>query len=154
MPLMIDSPQMPLQSTSSETSPSPTLHPKQVAIPLPLTPHTTLHLQITALETSNLIFLTSTDPSSSGSLSALGSFVYAMPNRLQPSDPLCTVLYSQTGSIEFANRVAKILARRTGKPNYVGCSVVFGNPSVEEEMAGVRAVVEEVLKIVAGGKKG
>ncbi|KAL8756976.1 MAG: hypothetical protein Q9199_002566 [Rusavskia elegans] len=150
----MDSPQEPLQEPSPETSPSPTLHPKQLAIPLPLTPHTTLHMQITTLDTSNLIFLTSTDPSSSGSQSALGSFVYAMPNRLRPSDPLCTALYSQTGSIEFANRVAKILARRTEKPTYVGCSVVFGNPTVEEEMAGVRAVVDEVVKMMHGEKNG
>ncbi|KAL8847010.1 MAG: hypothetical protein Q9221_007923 [Calogaya cf. arnoldii] len=150
----MDPPQSPPQPTSTETSPSPTLHPKSLANPLPLTPHTTLHMQITTLETSNLIYLTSTDPSSSGSLSALGSFVYAMPNRLQPSDPLCTALHSQTGSIEFANRVAKILARKTEKPTYVGCSVVFGNPTVEEEMAGVRAVVEEVLRIVNGEKNG
>lgn len=154
MPLMMDSPQEPAQHTSSETSPSPTLHPKQLAVPLPLTPHTILHIQITTLDTSNLIFLTSTDPSTSGSLSTLGSFVYAMPNRLQPSDPLCTALYSQTGSIEFANRVAKILARKTGMPTYVGCSVVLGNPIVEEEMAGVRIVVGEVLKVVQGEQNG
>lgn len=154
MPLMMDCPQEPPQQPSPEASPSPILHPKQLAIPLPLTPHTTLHMQITTLDTSNLIFLTSTDPSSSASLSALGSFVYAMPNRLQPSDPLCTALCSQNGSIEFANRVAKILARRTEKPTYVGSSVVFGNPTVEEEMARVRAVVDEVLKIVHGERKG
>ncbi|KAL8839607.1 MAG: hypothetical protein Q9176_004348 [Flavoplaca citrina] len=154
MPLMMDSPQEPPQPPSSQISPSPTLQRKQLAIPLPQIPHTTLHMQITTLDTSSLIFLTSTDPSTSGSLSALGSFVYAMPNRLQPSDPLCTALYSQIGSIEFANRVAKVLARRTEKPTYVGCSVVLGNPTVEEEMTGVRIVVEEVLKVVQGGKIG
>ncbi len=151
---MMDSTRESPQETTCETSPSPTLHPKQLAIPLPLTPHTTLHVQITTLDTSNLIFVTSTDPSSSGSLSALGSFVYAMPNRLQPSDPLCTALYAQTGNIEFATRVAKILARRAEKPTYVGCSVMFGNPTVEEEMAGVRVLVDEVVKIIDGEKNG
>ncbi|KAL8995411.1 MAG: hypothetical protein Q9169_004856 [Polycauliona sp. 2 TL-2023] len=152
MPLMMDSLQQSLRQT--EISPSPLLQPREFVIPLPLTLHTTLHLQITTLDTSNLIFLTSTDPSSSGSLSALGSFVYAMPNRLQPSDPLCTALYSQTGSIEFANRVAKILSRRTGKPTYVGCSIVLGNPTLEEEMAAVRAVVDKVLEGLQTEKNG
>lgn len=81
MPLIMEpNPPPPPQNLSPPTPPSPTLHPTHLAIPLPFSPHTTLHLQITRLETSNLIFLTSTDPSTSGSLSSLGSFVYAMPN--------------------------------------------------------------------------
>lgn len=87
-------------------------------------------------------------------MSSLGSFVYAMPNRLKPSEPLCTALYSLPSSIEFTTRVAKILARKTEKPTYVGCSVVFGNPTVEEEVAGVRAAVEEVMKVLGAGEKG
>lgn len=45
----------------------------------------------------------------------------------------------------MATRLAKILARRTGKPAYVGCSAVFGN-HIEEEIAGVRAAVEGIMK--------
>ena len=56
------------------------LHEKYLALPLPLSPHTTLHVRITALRTSNMIFLTTTDFSPSSSSSALGSFIYAMPN--------------------------------------------------------------------------
>ncbi|KAL9006310.1 MAG: hypothetical protein Q9188_000909 [Gyalolechia gomerana] len=162
MPLMMDTSQSTTQASPNEPAPSPTLHPKPLAIPLPFSPNTTLHIQITRLETSSLIFLTSTDPSTSSSLSALGSFVYAVPNqiliakfqRLQPSDPLCTALYSLPSSIDFATRVAKILARKTGKPTYVGCSVVLGNPPVEEEVAGMRAAVEEVMKVLGEGEKG
>ncbi|KAI4207703.1 MAG: hypothetical protein LQ348_000497 [Seirophora lacunosa] len=157
MPLIMD-PQLSnssqLASTNHSSQPSPTLNPTHLAVPLPFSPHTTLHLQITRLETSTLIFLSSTDPSSSGSQSALGSFVYAMPNRYQPSDPLCTALYSLPGSIDFATRVAKILARRTGKPVHVGCSVAFGNPTVEEEVAGVKVAVDEVMKVADEGPKG
>ncbi|KAL8926017.1 MAG: hypothetical protein Q9208_003158 [Pyrenodesmia sp. 3 TL-2023] len=150
---------MDLPPTASQSPPtfdltSPTLHPIRIAVPLPYSPHTTLHIQITRLETSNLVFITSTDPSSSGSRSALGSFVYALPNRHQPSDPLCTVLYSLSGSIDFATRAAKILARKTGKPLYLGCSVVFGNPTVEEEVAGLRTAVEETMKVVGADQKG
>ena len=150
---------------------SPSLHPKHLFLPLPLSPHTTLHLQITALTTSTLVFITTTDPSTTSSLSALGSFVYSMPNvkqsppnlprftatnlrvqRFQPTEALSTPLYAVPGSIDFTTRVAKILARKTGKPSYVGSSAVFGNYGIEEEMAGLRAVVEGVMSIWDEGK--
>lgn len=69
-------------ATTTGTSTAPqSLVPKQLSLPLPLSIHTALRLHLTQLETSNLIFLTTTDPStSSSSTSALGSFVYAIPN--------------------------------------------------------------------------
>ena len=85
MPASLDT-SSPAQSPSASTaaagasSPSHALQPQQLSIPLPLSPHTTLHIQITPLEKSTMVFLTTTDPSSSSSLSALGSFVYSMPN--------------------------------------------------------------------------
>ncbi|MCJ1475423.1 hypothetical protein MMC13_004085 [Lambiella insularis] len=125
----------------------PTSHPAQyISLRLSLSPHTTLHIHLTPLPTSTLLFLTTTDHATSASTSALGSFVYAMPNRLTPSAPLSTVLVPVPGTIDFATRVAKILARKTGKPTYVGCSVAFGGASVEEELQGVRAVVEAVVE--------
>lgn len=69
------------QTTSTipiSTTPNPS--PQERSLPLLLSPHTTLHLQITCLETSTLAFVTTTDPSNAASLSSLGSFVYAMPN--------------------------------------------------------------------------
>lgn len=54
--------------------------PKDLSFPLRLSPHTTLHIQLTLLATSTLILLTTRTQSSSSSSSALGSFVYAMPN--------------------------------------------------------------------------
>ncbi|MCJ1358994.1 MAG: hypothetical protein MMC33_008994 [Icmadophila ericetorum] len=133
----------------------PSLHPKHIAIPLRLTPHTTLHIQLTQLETSNLIFLTTTDPSNSNALSALGSFVYAMPNRLNPSESISTPLHSVPHSIDFATRVAKILARKTGKPTYVGCSVNLGiGVMVEEEIEAVKKSVEGVMEEISGGVNG
>ena len=67
-------------SSGSVASIPPNLHPKQLSVSLPLTPHTTMHMQVMALQTSSMVFLTTTDPSNSSSLSALGSFVYSMPN--------------------------------------------------------------------------
>lgn len=58
---------------------------KHLSLPLRLSPHTTLHIQNTQLETSTRSFLTITNPSTSGSLSCLGSYVYAMPNVSTPS---------------------------------------------------------------------
>lgn len=75
-----------------------------------------------------------------------------MPNRLKPSEPLSTPLYAVAGSIDFATRVAKILARRTGKPAYVGCSAVFGSLVIEEEMAAVKAAVDGVMGVLDEGK--
>lgn len=72
--------------------------------------------------------------------------------RFQPSEPLCTSLYVVPGSIDFATRVAKILAKRTGKPAYVGCSAVFGEGGVEEEMGGVKAAIEGIMKMLDEGK--
>lgn len=168
MPLIMSSPTSHANRQPQSPAPparpiSPSIHPQQRSIPLPLTPHTTLHMQITSLEISTMIFLTTTDPSNSSSLSALGSFVYSMPNvcltysqancshadiwdqRFQPTEPLSTPLYAVPGSIDFATRVAKTLARRTGKPAYVGCSAVFGNYGIEEEMAGVKAAIEGIM---------
>ena len=72
--------------------------------------------------------------------------------RFQPSEPLSTPLYSIPGSIDFATRVAKIIAKRTGKPAYVSSSVVFGSFGIEEEMAGLKAAVEGIMSIVATTK--
>ena len=55
--------------------------PISTTIPIPNLSHITLHAQIRRLSLSNTIFLTSTSEiSSAPGLSALGSFVYAMPN--------------------------------------------------------------------------
>lgn len=56
------------------------------------------------------------------------------------------------GSIDFATRVAKILARKTGKPAYVGCSVIFGSGGVEEEVEAMKVVVEGIMKALDDGK--
>lgn len=84
MPLIMENPSsfLPMQqpSITPPNATEPTLQPHHLSIPLPLSPHTTLHLQITTLATSVMVFITTTDPSSSSSLSSLGSFVYAMPN--------------------------------------------------------------------------
>jgi hypothetical protein len=47
-----------------------------------------------------------------------------------------------------------VLARRSQKPAYVGCSITWGGDgigaSVEEELQGFRAIVTEIMKILDG----
>ena len=65
---------------------------------------------------------------------------------------LSTPLYTYESSVEFASRLAKLLARKTGKPVYVGNSISFASAgmggTVEEEMEGFKRVVEVVLEEV------
>lgn len=68
----------PIASESTTTPPS--TNPIILSIPLPLSPHTSLRVQLTPLATSILAFLTTTSPETTSSLSSLGSLVYAMPN--------------------------------------------------------------------------
>lgn len=62
---------------------------------------------------------------------------------------LSTPLYTYEFSIEFTTRIAKLLARKTGKPIYVGNSISFASAgmggTVEEEMEGFKKVVEIVM---------
>ncbi|KAG0646961.1 hypothetical protein D0Z07_6325, partial [Hyphodiscus hymeniophilus] len=70
--------------------------------------------------------------------------------RLNPGQTLSTPLYTYETSIEFTTRLARLLARKTGKPVYVGNSISFASAgmggTVEEEMEGFKKVVEVVMK--------
>ncbi|ORY13421.1 hypothetical protein BCR34DRAFT_481064 [Clohesyomyces aquaticus] len=130
--------------------------PIEVAFPLPKSPHTKIHLQLTHNGTSLLIFLTTSSPESS-SAASFGSFVYAMPNKSSPSNPLSTALYTQNATLDFTTRFAKLLAKKADKPVYVGNSISFSSAglggTVEEEMEGFRACVEVVMGLL-GREKG
>ena len=65
--------------------------------------------------------------------------------RLNSSDVFSTALFPIPSSIDFATRVAKIVARKTSKPTYVGCSAAFPAATVEEELEGVRAAIEAIM---------
>lgn len=159
--------------------------PIELAISLPSSPGTRIHIHLTVLAATTLLFLTSASLEAGTSAAAnLGSFVMGMPDvrptalpqpcthqasmdvltmhavqRYNPSNPLSTALYTLPSSLDFTTRMAKLLARRTGLPCYVGSSVdlsaAAGDGSVEEEMAAFRAVVDvvtgEVEKARSGG---
>jgi len=61
--------------------------------------------------------------------------------------------------VEFTTRLAKLLARKVGKPVYVGNSISFASAgmggTVEEEMEGFKKVVEVIMEEVQknGGQR-
>jgi hypothetical protein len=68
---------------------------------------------------------------------------------MNPGQTISTPLYTFESSVEFTTRLAKLLARKTGKPVYVGNSISFASAgmggTVEEEMEGFKEVVEVVM---------
>ena len=61
---------------------------------------------------------------------------------------MSTPLYSLPSSLDFTTRLAKLLARRTARPSYVGSSInlsnAVGGGTVDEEMEAFRAIVDAV----------
>jgi len=169
-----------MSTVDAMTNPNPSHEPIEVAFPLPKAPHTNVHLQLTDNGPSLLLFLTTTTPDSP-SVTTMGSFVFAMPNvsfrnlenivnipneknkanewlqRVSPADTLSTPLFTNSGTLDFATRLSKLLARRTGKPVYVGNSTSFASAgmggTVEEELEGVKRVVEVVTGLLENKKR-
>lgn len=145
----------------------PSLKPIELSFPLPKTPHTSVHIHLTPMNTSTMVFLSTTTPGDSGStMKPMGSFVYAMPDvspgylkliiipsytniykRTNPKSTISTILCNSAGSIEYATRTAKVLARRTALPVYVGCNIdpVVTGTTVEEEMEGFKKIVDAIM---------
>ena len=77
--------------------------------------------------------------------------------RTTPAETLSTPLFTHGGTLDFTTRLAKVLARKTGKPVYVGNSSSFASAgmggTVEEEMEGFRRVVEVVMGLLNKEKK-
>ncbi|KAK3680752.1 hypothetical protein LTR37_021086 [Vermiconidia calcicola] len=123
--------------------------PMELAITLPNNPGTRIHLHLTVLASTIMLFVTSAGLDATPGASPMGSFVYAMPDRYNPSQPLNTPLYTLPSSQDFATRMAKVLASRTKRPCYVGSSVnlsgAVAGGTVEEEMEAFRAIVKVVM---------
>ncbi|KAI9038714.1 proteasome assembly chaperone 4 family protein [Aspergillus affinis] len=133
-----------------ESAGTPHLQPRphEISFPLPKALHTTAHIHLTMLETCVTTFLTTSTPGDSGgTMKPMGSFVYAMPDRTNPRTAISTTLYTSP-TVEYTTRVAKILARRTRTPVYVGCSIDPTGLSltVEEEMEGLTKIVDAIMK--------
>ncbi|WPH03441.1 Hypothetical protein R9X50_00632100 [Acrodontium crateriforme] len=127
--------------------------PIELSISLPHNPGTRIYLHLTALATSIVLFVTSASIEAGQGGAAMGSLVYAMPDRYNPNQPLSTAMYSSPTSLDFATRLAKLLTRRTQKLCYVGSSMNLsggaGGGTVEEEMEAFRAIVDVVVSEVS-----
>ena len=169
---MVDSQDM----EALRAAPKPSQKTVSLALPLQLTPHTTLHIQLTRHAACTVVYSTTSGPSTTSSLSALGSFIFALPNvghiyssipgkatinvpcililifqRFHPNDPLCTPIYASSSTADFATRIAKAIARKTKQPAYVSWSGGFGigGAEVEEEMEGLQLAVQAILKAIS-----
>lgn len=138
--------------------------PLQLAFAVPTSPDTKVHLQITDSAKSLLLFITTSTVGAPSTGVSLGNLVYAMPNvsssralilhitnkskMTRSNETLSTALYTKTGSVDFVTRLAKVLARRTRKPVYVGGEVRFW--SIEDEGVALRGIVETVMTRLTG----
>ncbi|KAE9379074.1 hypothetical protein N431DRAFT_327489 [Stipitochalara longipes BDJ] len=124
-------------------------HPVELSFPLPKSPDTRVYLRLTIQATSILLFLTTAMNGDTSTATPLGSFVYALPDRVNPGQTISTPLFTYESSIEFTTRLARLFARKTGKPVYVGNSISFASAglggTVEEEMEGFKKVVDVVM---------
>ncbi|KAK4241136.1 hypothetical protein C8A03DRAFT_12596 [Achaetomium macrosporum] len=123
--------------------------PIQLSFPLPRSLDTRVYLHLTVKSKAIVLFLTTASMEEAGSPSPLGSFVYALPDRYNPSQPLSTPLCTVEPTVEFTTRLAKLLARKTQLPTYVGNSISLASTglggTVEEEMEAFKKVVEVTL---------
>ncbi|KKZ64919.1 hypothetical protein EMCG_09153 [[Emmonsia] crescens] len=131
----------------SSSQVSPAIAPIQLSFLAPKSLYTTVHVHLTFFATSTLLFLTTCSMGeSSTSSKPLGSFVYAMPDRTNPKNTISTPLYTSPSTLDYAIRTARILAHKMDMPVYVGCSVDFSGSTVEEEMEGLKRILEIVME--------
>lgn len=77
----------------------PSASPREISFPLPKNADYILHMHLTFLETSLILFLTTTKRDESGStLAAMGSFVYAMPD-------VCALSWTSTNTPPARDRL-------------------------------------------------
>jgi len=139
----------------------------QFSIPLPRSLDTRIYVRLTVQAKATVVFLTTAAADELGTPTPLGSFVYALPDvraqspsivvlthqlalqKFNPQQPLSTALFVAEPTVEFTSRIARLLAKITGVPAYVGNSVSLANAglggTVDEEMEAFKTVVEAVL---------
>ncbi|KJZ75618.1 hypothetical protein HIM_05081 [Hirsutella minnesotensis 3608] len=121
----------------------------QLSIPLPHSLDTRIYLRLSTQAKAVLLCLTTASQDDVATPRAMGSFVYALPNRFDAQQPLATTLFPHEPTLEFTTRLAKLIARRTQLPAYVTNSISFADAGmggdVEEEMEAFRNIVQVVV---------
>ncbi|KAI0552237.1 hypothetical protein F4679DRAFT_536474 [Xylaria curta] len=122
-----------------------TSDPIQVSFPLPRGIDTKIHMRLTIQSKAILLFVTTVAADELDKPAPMGSFVYALPDRYNPEQPISTTLYSSEATLEFTMRLARILVKKTRMPVYVGNSISLASAglggTMEEEMAAFKQVV-------------
>ncbi|EXJ93917.1 hypothetical protein A1O1_02310 [Capronia coronata CBS 617.96] len=125
----------------------PSFKPIDISFPVPKHPYMNFHAHLTPFGKCTMVHLTTTNiGDSEASLPPLGSFVYAMPDIRNDREVVSTALANSGSSIDYATRVAKILARKTKQPVYVGCSMNFAGLTAEEEMEGLTVAIDHIMQ--------
>ncbi|KAI0854382.1 hypothetical protein F5Y00DRAFT_6002 [Daldinia vernicosa] len=128
--------------------------PIQLSFPLPRSLDTRIHLRLDIKSKVIMLFLTTVSADEEDQAVPMGSFVYALPDKYNPSQPLSTTIFAVEATLEFTTRLAKILVKKTQMPVYVGNSISFANTglggTVEEEMEALKRVVEISLDKLQG----
>ncbi|CAJ2508264.1 Uu.00g094500.m01.CDS01 [Anthostomella pinea] len=108
----------------------------ECSIPLPRSLDTRVHIRLQIKSKVIIVFLTTTTADEADQPVPMGSFVYALPDRYNPDQPLSTTIFSVEATLDFTTRIAKILAKKTHMPVYVGNSMSFSSTSLggTEEM--------------------
>jgi len=88
---------MPSYLPNGTHAPVSSSKPIQLALPLPHAPHSLIHIHLTILKNSLLLFLTTSSTDSGSTLAAMGSLVYAMPNVCPIHVPVFTVYFAKYG---------------------------------------------------------
>ncbi|RKU44945.1 hypothetical protein DL546_005774 [Coniochaeta pulveracea] len=126
--------------------------PIHVSVPLPRSIDSRIYLHLTARAKHMMLFITTASLEDASTPTPLGSFVYALPDRFNPDQPLSTPLYREEPTLEFTSRLAKLVAKKTGLPAYVGNSVSLASMgmggTVEEEMEAFKTVVETLVPLL------
>ncbi|KAK0635711.1 hypothetical protein B0T17DRAFT_587116 [Bombardia bombarda] len=121
----------------------------QLSIPLPRSLDTRIYIRLTVKAKAVVLFVTTASAEEAGAPTPIGSFVYALPDRYNPSQPLSTPLYTVEPTFELTTRLAKLIAKKTRLPTYVANSMSFVSAglggTVEEEMEAFKQVASLVL---------
>ncbi|EQL02829.1 hypothetical protein OCS_01467 [Ophiocordyceps sinensis CO18] len=135
-------------------SPAGAAEPVRLSIPLPRSLDTRVYLRLSTQTKAIVLSLTTASQDELAAPKAMGSFVYALPNRFDAQQPLSTTLFSHEPTVEFTTRLAKLIARRAQLPAYVTNSMSFADAgmggTVEEEMEAFRGIVDVVLERLRG----
>ncbi|KAI1129480.1 hypothetical protein F5Y10DRAFT_152439 [Nemania abortiva] len=124
--------------------------PIQVSFPLPRGMDTKIHMRLTIQSKAILLFVTTVAAEDSDKPAPMGSFVYALPDKYNPNQPISTTIYSAEATLEFTTRLARIIAKKTNMPVYVGNSISFASTglggTMEEEMEAFKQVAAVALE--------